>query len=155
MRLCAAHRRLLVRSPRRHANVDGNDNVVFARGSVSFIHTFLVGELIRLREEGRSRVERKHVSIEWAGVAARKPNLLSYGARILQFAAPWNAPRFRKKKRREIGDPRAALLFLLSSPFYFSFYRKGGKRPSASFDPFYTSVDRTISRGGGDSTASL
>lgn len=45
------------------------DNVVaFARRFVSFIHTFLVGELIRSRgREKRVEAKRMHVSIAWTG----------------------------------------------------------------------------------------
>lgn len=75
------------------------------------------------------------VSIGWAGIAARRSQICFSTARIYSNLQRLGTPRFRKKKR----GPRAALLFLLSFPFFFP--QKERKFASASFGPFYALVD--------------
>lgn len=64
--VCALYKDELSRS---FVVVDEDDNVAaFARRFVFFIHTFLVGELIRSRgREKQVEAERMHVSIAWTG----------------------------------------------------------------------------------------
>lgn len=110
---------------------DVDDNVVFARGPMSFIHTFLVGELIRPREGGRSRVERKHVSIGWAEVCCTEAKF----AFLRRVSTPICSALERRVSRKQ-KNLQAALLFLLF-PLIF-FYRKKGNSRAASFGLFYT-----------------
>lgn len=96
---------------------DDDDNVAFARGFVSFIHTFLVGELIRPRqgEAGRSGTDARLYRV--GGLAARKPNLLFYGARICSNLQRLGTPLYSGEKK----GPRAARFF---TSFFFAEEKK-------------------------------
>jgi len=109
----------------------------FSPVGLFFIHTFLVGELIRSWEEGRAK--RMRISIYDGRRLLRGSQICFSMVRIYSNLQRLGIPHFRKKKR----SPRAMLLFLLS--FFCFFLQKERKLASAFFGPFYTLVDRTIS----------
>lgn len=93
-----------------------DDNVVSACGLVSFIHTSLVGELIRSWEQGRSGAERMRRSIGLIGRGCCEEAKFAFPQRvstpICSALERWLHPR-KKKKEEEARERRAA-----SHPFF-------------------------------------